>query len=175
MGGDLVGVTAGHCIRDASTSAAQWYPDGGSQVQALGTFDSSYCVSDETCGDYGLIDIDDKYGYDGKIAGKYEISGVLAPSDLTPDMELCKYGLSTGESCGKLMMREGNRGWAAMTSYEGDSGAPVYAKNSDGTAQLVGVLSGSPHGSSGIAVDQVSDFTFATEAVKGLGLDKIYG
>lgn len=172
--GNLVGVTAGHCNDRADTATSDWYPNGGDTKEVLGSF-GEYCFSDNACGDYGLVDLDDSLGYDGRIAGKYAIKSVLGPEDLTADMELCKYGRVTGESCGRLMGIEGNRGRAGMSQDDGDSGSAVYAKNTDGTVSLVGILSSSPILPGGQVAKNVTTFTFAQTAANNLGLTSVYG
>ncbi|MGP9759534.1 hypothetical protein [Corynebacterium sp. AOP12-C2-36] len=167
--GNVVGVTAGHCNRDSTDGQAFWKPGGVGDPTALGSFPADYCYSKATCGDHTEISMTSGVGaVDGKIAGRYAISGVMDPDELTPSMELCKYGRVTGESCGKVMGREGHMGRAGIPARPGDSGAPVYAKDGD-SVKLVGILSGAPAGADGA----VTDFTLAAPTIKALGIDRV--
>lgn len=156
--GDLVSVTAAHCTEMPGDVVTE-------EGEPIGTYGRS--LDDEMLGDYGEILISDSQSRvaDPKIGGRYTVSRVVDPSELDTDTEVCKWGVTTGESCGTLFGTAGNMGFAGFFSEMGDSGAPVYTRPSGGAVDIVGVLQGSGRNQ--------SSFTYAAAALEDLGLTPV--
>jgi hypothetical protein len=77
IGGNLVGVTAGHCSGDS----AEWMPEGNNgPAQPLGTFprgQKCYNYAPGGCGDYALVDINESIPNLGGVIGKYRINDIV--------------------------------------------------------------------------------------------------
>jgi hypothetical protein len=168
IGGNLVGVTAGHCSGDS----AEWMPEGNNgPAQPLGTFprgQKCYNYAPGGCGDYALVDINESIPNLGGVIGKYRINDIV--DGVGAGSVVCKFGQASGESCGRVMGTSGNRIRVGLWSAQGDSGAPAYMKTGPNTVALVGILHGSPKGSDGQTVDAVTDFTTARPILDALGI-----
>lgn len=89
--------------------------------------------------DIGLIVLDgENVPQTSAIAASLPVSGVAA--DLWIGEQLCKYGMSSGqEECGQVLDITESKVVFAAKGQCGDSGGPVYAVQSDGTASAVGI------------------------------------
>lgn len=133
-------LTAGHCNRPRKASRVTMNLDGILPYTTLGTFGRT--VNEGTRAeqhDIGLIVLDgENVPQTSAIAASLPVSGVT--NDLWVGEQLCKYGMSTGqEECGQVLDITGSKVVFAATGQCGDSGGPVYAVQSDGTASAVGI------------------------------------
>lgn len=78
------------------------------------------------------------------VAGKYRPSTYLSAHELSPGINLCTYGITSGERCGPVVSSNPRTGVirADFESAGGDSGGPVYLKNRNGSIKHVGILRG---------------------------------
>jgi hypothetical protein len=133
-------LTAGHCNRPGNPSRVTMNLAGVMPYAMLGTFRRTI---NEGFGDdqhdIGLIMLDGEYvPQTSAIAASLPVSGVT--TDLSVGQQLCKYGMSTGqEECGQVLDITGSKVAFAAAGQCGDSGGPVYAVRSDGTASAVGI------------------------------------
>lgn len=168
--GQPVMVTAGHCGPEGSE-----YFDadalGGTRAP-IGTSVKSEDPGTEgyrfemTTPDYTVVSTSSKVGgYDARIGGKYTITGLANPESITTDTEICKFGGTSGETCGMALGADERFIRTGVFSLGGDSGAPAFIKTGPTTVELVGFLSGSPDNS-----DYVTDFTLAKPLFERFGL-----
>ena len=142
-------LTAGHCRRDPmNNTVLQRTPEGD---QIVGSY-----VRWETSGghDMSLVDL-----VESPIPVIAELDGmpvtrVLSVNEINRERpELCKSGSRTGLSCGPVThvtsTQVSFRAWDEL----GDSGAPVYARQSDGTVAAVGILFGHSDDSQGRVIN----------------------
>ena len=169
--GQTVMITAGHCgpkvseYTDADALGGSENPIGTSvKSESPGPGKYRHLM---TTPDYTIVSTSSKVGgnFDARIGGKYTIAGLADPADITTDTEICKFGGSSGETCGMALGADERYIRAGAYSLGGDSGAPAFIKTGPSTVELVGFLSGSPGNS-----DYVSDFTFAKPIFEKYGL-----
>jgi hypothetical protein len=133
-------LTAGHCNRPGNASKVTMNLAGILPYAMLGTFSRTVNEgSGNDQHDIGLIMLDGEYvPQTSAIAASLPVSGVT--TDLRVGQQLCKYGMSTGrEECGQVLDITGSNVVFAAAGQCGDSGGPVYAVQSDGTAAAVGI------------------------------------
>lgn len=133
-------LTAGHCNRPGNASKVTMNLAGMLPYAMLGTFSQTVNEgSGNDQHDIGLIMLDGEYvPQTSAIAASLPVSGVT--TDLSVGQQLCKYGMSTGqEECGQVLDITGSKVVFAAAGQCGDSGGPVYAVHSDGTATAVGI------------------------------------
>lgn len=133
-------LTAGHCNRPGRPSKVTMNLAGILPYATLGTFTQTVdegSHSDQH--DIGLIVLDGEYvPQTSAVAASLPVSGVA--TDLRVGQQLCKYGMSTGqEECGQVLDVTDSKVVFAAGGQCGDSGGPVYAVQSDGTASAVGI------------------------------------
>jgi len=130
-------LTAGHCHRDPVNDAVLQRTPSGDQM--IGRYTRWETVPGGH--DVGLVDLT---GSPVPLSAEIEgmpVSRVLTAEDLRRERpELCKAGARTGLSCGPLTdvsdTQVSFRAWDDL----GDSGAPVYARQADGSVAAVGIL-----------------------------------
>jgi hypothetical protein len=130
-------LTAGHCRRDPVNDVVLQRTPTGDQV--IGR----YVRWEVTPGvhDMGLVDL---AGSPVPLVSQVDgmrVSRVMTAEDVRRERpELCKSGARTGLSCGAITdvteTQVSFRAWDDL----GDSGAPVYARQPDGTAAAVAIL-----------------------------------
>jgi hypothetical protein len=130
-------LTAGHCRRDPVNDVVLQRTPTGDQV--IGR----YVRWEVTPGvhDMGLVDL---AGSSVPLVSQVDgmrVSRVMTAEDLRRERpELCKSGARTGLSCGPITditeTQVSFRAWDDL----GDSGAPVYARQPDGTVAAVAIL-----------------------------------
>ncbi|WP_232011215.1 S1 family peptidase [Mycobacterium shigaense] len=133
-------LTAGHCNRPHQASRVTMNLGGILPYVTLGTFNRTVTEGAPTDQhDIGLIVLDgEQVPQTSAIAASLQVSGVT--TDLRIGQQLCKYGMSTGqEECGQILDITGSKVVFAATGQCGDSGGPVYAVQTDGTASAVGI------------------------------------
>jgi hypothetical protein len=130
-------LTAGHCRRDpGNDTVLQRTPFGDRAIGRYVRWEVIPGVHDA-----GLVDL---AGSSVPVVSQVDampVSRVLTAEDLRRERpELCKSGARTGLSCGPITditdTQVSFRAWDDL----GDSGAPVYARQPDGTVAAVGIL-----------------------------------
>ncbi|NVN51428.1 S1 family peptidase [Mycolicibacterium hippocampi] len=130
-------LTAGHCDRDpVNDTVLQRTPTGDRMI-------GHYVRWEVTPGgrDIGLVDL---AGSSVPLVSQVDamnVSRVMSADDVRREQpQLCKSGARTGVSCGPVTAvtetQVSFRAWDDL----GDSGAPVYARQADGTVAAVGIL-----------------------------------
>ncbi|SPM37108.1 endopeptidase [Mycobacterium rhizamassiliense] len=133
-------LTAGHCNRPHKASKVTMNLGDILPYARLGTFSRTVNEGDRTeQHDIGLIVLDgEDVPQTSAIAASLPVSGVT--TDLWVGEQLCKYGMSTGqEECGQVLDITASKVVFTAAGRCGDSGGPVYAVQSDGTAAAVGI------------------------------------
>ncbi|SPM43106.1 endopeptidase [Mycobacterium numidiamassiliense] len=133
-------LTAGHCNRPGNPSRVTMNLGGILPYAMLGRFSRTINEgSGDDQHDIGLIMLDgESVPQTSAIAASLPVSGVA--TDLWVGQQLCKYGMTTGhEECGQVLDITGSKVVFAAAGQCGDSGGPVYAVQSDGTASAVGI------------------------------------
>ncbi|MFA5608207.1 MAG: hypothetical protein WDA07_13655 [Leucobacter sp.] len=132
-------LTAGHCRRDPNNDTVlQRTPHGD---RAIGHYVRWEVIPGVH--DVGLVDL---AGSSVPLLSDLDgmrVSRVLTADDVRREQpQLCKSGARTGLSCGQLTQvtdtQVSFRAWDDL----GDSGAPVYVRQDDGTVAAVGILFG---------------------------------
>lgn len=159
-GPQTVIITAGHC-NNGEPNPVFTGPDEGHADQVVGSVEKTVLAEPDEdgnfWGDYAHIPTNAQV--DNRIADTHPVTGVLSRSELTKDMEICKFGFRTGKTCGKLLSADDEFIDVGLTVLDGDSGAPAYAIAPDGTAKLVGILGGNPLNSDGEFAKGVTTFS----------------
>lgn len=151
----LFGITAGHCDHTATIDRTVLYTDANSPdvARPLGVYtvsrnhDGSTPTGDPnrlpTLTDAGVIAIKDGTPISSfKIAGVYPVRRVVEDyHDLPVGTEVCKFGMKTGETCGPVVYAAKYTITAQLNAIHGDSGSPLYVKNSDSSVDLIGLAS----------------------------------
>lgn len=130
-------LTAGHCRRDpANDTVLQRTPMGDRVV-------GRYVRSEVLPGvrDLGLVDLAQSTVPVVSDVDAMRVTRVMSAEDVRREQpQLCKSGARTGLSCGPVTAvtdtQVSFRAWDDL----GDSGAPVYARQPDGTVAAVGIL-----------------------------------
>lgn len=176
----LYGITAGHCDHTAEARPTVHFSEADSPdvARPLGT----YVASRDTDGstptgndelplytDAGVIAMQDGVRIASfKIAGVYPVRGVVEDrKDLPYGTEVCKYGMRTGETCGPITVASKYTVTAQLRAIHGDSGAPLYRKNNDGTVDIIGVLS---NGDDESSLGELNQFFWVAPVLKALNL-----
>nr|WP_193215388.1 hypothetical protein [Mycolicibacterium fortuitum] len=146
----LYGIAAGHCDHGGPVlySVAE-KPD---TQRTLGTYVASRGPGTTITGDDDLLPVYTDAGVIAfapgtpiasfKIGGRYPVRAVLKDrKDVPYGTEVCKYGMKSGETCGPVVVAAKYTITAQLRTVHGDSGAPLYRKNRDGTADLIGIAS----------------------------------
>ncbi|MDD7587319.1 MAG: S1 family peptidase [Corynebacterium glucuronolyticum] len=171
--GDTYGITAGHCAEQGHTEV-YWRPATSDQVEKLGTValwqtpgrpapDSPFPFDT----DVALIFLNGG-SVNPLIANVYQATAVLTPEDLVPGQQVCKMGYRTEITCGSVIAVNDSFVRVHLYTLPGDSGGLLYASRDDGTAAIIGVLSGSPIFSSGETHDFLADFAMLQPVLVGL-------
>lgn len=151
----LYGITAGHCDHTAETRPTVDFSDADSPdiARPLGTYIASRKRDGKTpTGSYdklpaytdaAVIAIREGTPIASfKIAGVYPVRAVVEDrKDLPYGTEVCKYGMRTGETCGPITVASKYTITAELHAIHGDSGSPLYRKNSDATVDIIGIAS----------------------------------
>lgn len=130
-------LTAGHCDRDpVNDTVLQRTPSGDRVIGHYVRWEVIPGVRD-----IGLVDL---AGSSVPLVSQVDamrVSRVMSAEDIRREQpQLCKSGARTGVSCGPITAvtdtQVSFRAWDDL----GDSGAPVYARQPDGTVAAVGIL-----------------------------------
>ncbi|MCH9668475.1 MAG: S1 family peptidase [Actinomycetia bacterium] len=130
-------LTAGHCDRDPVNDTVLQRTPAGDRV--IGRYVRWEVVPGVR--DVGLVDLSDSSVPLVSQVDAMRVSRVMSAEDVRREQpELCKSGARTGLSCGPITAvtdtQVSFRAWDDL----GDSGAPVYARQPDGTVAAVGIL-----------------------------------
>jgi hypothetical protein len=134
----VYGVTAGHCQPD--TPGYMRDQNSG----ANGTFVRTNVSPEHSGGpDYGLIDFG-RHVLAVPFIGDTPIANaaVAAPQ---PGQTICHSGVSSGQHCGTIVRAYGDDQYLTANmppSIPGDSGGPVWYRDADGAARVVGIWVG---------------------------------
>ncbi|SIH35394.1 endopeptidase [Mycobacteroides abscessus subsp. abscessus] len=127
--------TAGHCDTGGEVSL--------NSLKAGGTVPVAEFVATEYGGsrgeqpDVAVMKLSGSVALNPAIADQIPVTGYL--SDVYNGMMLCKVGISTGRSCGRVTSSTASKVKFDAEVAPGDSGGPVYAMKDDGTAAAVGI------------------------------------
>lgn len=130
-------LTAGHCRLDpANDTVLQRTPTGDQVIGRYVRWEVLPGVRD-----IGLVDLGGSTVPLVSDVDRMRVSRVMSADDLRREQpQLCKSGARTGVSCGPITAITDNevsfRAWDDL----GDSGAPVYVRQPDGTVAAVGIL-----------------------------------
>lgn len=130
-------LTAGHCDRDpVNDTVLQRTPTGDRVIGRYVRWEVIPGVRD-----VGLVDLTGSSVPLVSQVDAMRVSRVMSADDIRREQpQLCKSGARTGLSCGPVTAvtdtQVSFRAWDDL----GDSGAPVYARQADGTVAAVGIL-----------------------------------
>lgn len=129
--------TAGHCAHDGNVLMP--YQEQGN-YQRIGKFAES--VEESSWPDIAAIRLDGALPLDNRVLSRRPVTGVT--SSLSDTDTLCFYGMSSGRHCGQAFVTSMDADSVSFdaTAIPGDSGAPVYRIEKDGSATAVGILKG---------------------------------
>ncbi len=129
--------TAGHCAHDGNVVMPYQQQDN---FQRVGQFAQS--VHEATWPDIAAIRLDGALPLDTRVLSRRPVTGVT--STLRDGDTLCFYGMSSGRQCGEAFVAtmDGVSVGFSAPAIPGDSGAPVYRIEKDGSATAVGILKG---------------------------------
>lgn len=136
--GSRYAFTAGHC--DKGGNVLMPYQTQGN-YQRIGQFAES--VHESTWPDIATIRLDSTLPTDNRVLARRPVTGVT--SNVSASDTLCYYGMRGGLRCGEVIVPPGPGDEYVSFSTDadaGDSGAPVYRIEKDGSATAVGVLKG---------------------------------
>jgi hypothetical protein len=122
--------TSGHCDHGAPFTYDENVP--------LGHITASEMLGDLK--DAAIIRLDPDIGAPPGDVGGQRVRGVLSASQIKSGMPFCKFGATTGETCGSVKSIDGEVIEANVFAQPGDSGGPGYVKNADGTVTAVGLV-----------------------------------
>ncbi|MBO0678537.1 hypothetical protein JRC04_13795 [Mycolicibacterium sp. S2-37] len=130
-------LTAGHCRRDPVNDTVLQRTPMGDRV--IGRYVRSEVLPGVR--DMGLVDLAGSSVPLVSDVDAMRVTRVMTADDVRREQpQLCKSGARTGLSCGPVTNVTDNqvsfRAWDDL----GDSGAPVYARQPDGTVAAVGIL-----------------------------------
>lgn len=133
--GTEVLLEAGHCDHggELTMSAGR----AGGQVPVGGFVVSEPGGDNTDAADIGVVRLEKNVPVQPSIAGTIPVRGSL--SYLAPGQTLCKVGAVTGRSCGPVVESSASKVRFSAAVAPGDSGGPVYAMRSDGSAVAVGI------------------------------------
>jgi hypothetical protein len=143
-------LSAGHCDHGGPVSI-KWTDTG--KYETIGSFATSIRPgSDPENSDFGVIALDSNIPSDARVLDRRPVEGVTTGVHVG-DL-LCKYGNTTGRSCGRVLDKPtDNKVQFDTESREGDSGGPVYLIQPNGDAVAVGIDVG--HTDTGRAVAEL--------------------
>ena len=149
-------LTAGHCTEGDSVPV---FGSGDAEQTEIGMSRVTRLIDPDHVGsvDISLVDIS-QHPWVSPSSGLPDgtpVRGVLPTSALQPGQLLCKWGITTGRTCGPVTSVVGDKVMFRAAADHGDSGGPVWAPRADGTAAAVAVLSGSLAASDDVAVGQL--------------------
>jgi hypothetical protein len=149
--GHPVMLSAGHCDHGRSSAAMKW--TGTGKYEVIGAFvQSVHPEADPGGADFGVIALSSQIPSDARVLDRRPVEGVTAGVHVG-DL-LCKYGNTTGRSCGRVLDKPTDDKVQFDTeSREGDSGGPVYLIQPNGDAVAVGIDVG--HTDTGRAVAEM--------------------
>ena len=127
--------TAGHC--DTGDTAAVNSAADGRLVPAANFVVSQYAGNAGNQTDVAVMSLTGALQLDPNIAGHLPVTGFA--SSVAEGMWLCKVGVATGRSCGRVVEASSSKVKFAADIAPGDSGGPVYGLKDDGTAFAVGI------------------------------------
>lgn len=122
--------TSGHCDHGAPFTYDENVP--------LGHITASEMLGDLK--DAAIIRLDPDIGAPPGDVGGQRVRGVLSASQIKSGMPFCKFGATTGETCGSVRSIDGEVIEANVFAQPGDSGGPGYVKNGDGSVTAVGLV-----------------------------------
>lgn len=134
-------LTAGHCNRPGGPGKAAINYSGTGSYATVGTFTETVVEGNAwEDHDVALIALENNgtIPLTSDIAGVDIVTGVA--SNAAVGDQLCKFGMRTAKQCGPVVISTASKVAFAAPTACGDSGGPVYAIASDGTATAVGVL-----------------------------------
>lgn len=136
-GGAPAMLTAGHCRRDPGNDTVIQRTPMGDRV--IGRYVRSEVLPGVR--DVGLVDLAGSSVPLVSDVDALRVARVMSADDLRRERpQLCKSGARTGLSCGAITDVTDNQVSFRTWDDLGDSGAPVYARQPDGTAAAVGIL-----------------------------------
>jgi len=128
--GDLVGLTNGHCFRNSpegvGTPVYAVTADGSAPDWSYGVLGTVRYVSSHVSDgglDYAVIEFDPDAVTPTATVGQVTI-GRLGPAPRTGTV-MCKQGVTSGLTCGMMLLRSGTNIVHTIWVAPGDSGAPV--------------------------------------------------
>lgn len=133
--GTEVLLEAGHC--DHGGELTMTAGRAGGQVPVGGFVVSEPGGDNTDAADIGVVRLEKNVPVQPSIAGTIPVRGSL--SYLAPGQTLCKVGAVTGRSCGPVIESSASKVRFSAAVAPGDSGGPVYAMRSDGSAVAVGI------------------------------------
>ena len=180
---DLYGVTAAHCVkkRDDGSSVEKIYSrnvpisDDSFMNNYYGDSSFHYNSDENTFNDLAMFKLAPGVTTSGVIEGGTPIGNSRSLSDVQNGDDVCKYGRSTQETCGKVTKNDNQHGRieASVFAIGGDSGSPIYSVDDNGKAHIIASLSGGYVGNDDLNFgDEVSE-DFAQWGVEVVGQDNI--
>lgn len=179
--GAPAGITAGHCM-DGTDGYLEWKSSQKTTLDPLGQFVGGQTINRSIDGgfagttDFAVFGLEKGIEGDSMIANNYTVTEVMDPKDITPGMQLCKFGFRTMETCGPVVASNDEFVRVNLYSMVGDSGGPLYLKHDpnapigEGTVTAVGILSGSPV-VNGQPNDALTDFALIKPIVDHTHID----
>ena len=140
-GNKIYGVlTAGHCGEDGDRILVEVR---GTKQYVGKLTDPVDTVTDGVRHDYGVIILANEI-VSPVVAGNLPPKTFLTSDEVKKGMNVCSYGDTSGERCGPVKVVDPYKHLiqADFQSKSGDSGGPVYAKNSSGEIAYIGLLRG---------------------------------
>lgn len=151
--GDLYGITAAHCIDEESGMSPREIRVNGVQIaDRESILKAQETIRHDRRGkgvtDMAMFKLNEGIGTSNVIGDTgIAVKGIGSVVEITPGQEICKYGATTGNTCGKVTAVDILRDdiYADILAKKGDSGAPFYIVDEDGEARIYGALSGGPN------------------------------
>lgn len=140
-------LTAGHCALDAAGPQQLTGPDGAPARElgvAVNAADTDGVPDATGYADDSAVVWAPVGPRASVIAGTWPVAGTLSVDEvrgIPPRAPICFYGSVSGVRCGALLSATDSGGiHFARTAKGGDSGAPAFVVDSDGSAWLVGIM-----------------------------------
>lgn len=126
-------LTSSHCTIDGKRTPIYM---GNTRIGTITRADDS----SRTSRDYALVAVKQEY-VDKRFFGKTKQAFMLAHTEITPEMQLCKVGSTTGMTCGNATkVFEDGTIYTNIPADHGDSGGPVVVADDSGVG-IVGMIS----------------------------------